>query len=479
MKDEQNDREKVLNLVREYHEALQRRDEGREAVFRALIHERSTAFGTGVQEIMEGLDEILEMYRQERLAIKEPPTLNIHWLKCDVIDDVAVCRLQWDISFSDGESIYEIKGIRGSSIWKKTNGKWKIIHEHASMPYTLQTDREIYPIEELKTRNEELERLVEEKTRELRLAKIAAEEANEAKSTFLSTVSHELRTPLTSIIGFSKLNRRNLEEKVLPDLNESAIKARKSAERIRQNLEIVEAEGQRLTALINDLLDLAKIESGKVDWKIEPTAPAELIERAAAATAALFEEKPELKLLKKIPENLPLITADRDRLLQVLINLISNAVKFTDSGTVTLGVQISHSDQKRGTEHSSRPGEGKGEEKEIVKPEASGARNQDVLPPPSSSPAPHQVDAINGKERASELTFFVSDTGAGIPPEHLDRIFEKFKQVDDNQLGKPKGTGLGLPICKEIVEHHGGKIRVESAIGNGSRFSFTIPIAPQ
>ena len=253
----------------------------------------------------------------------------------------------------------------------------------------------------------------------------AAVEANEAKSVFLSTVSHELRTPLTSIIGFSKLNKKNLDQSVLPGIREDDKKAQKSAGRISKNLDVVVSEGHRLTTLINDLLDLAKIESGKVEWKMVELNPVELIERATNATAALFEQKPSLQLIKEIPKDLPTIVADWNRLLQVLINLISNAVKFTDSGHVKIGANMTQ-----------------------------GTKNK-------------------------ELTFFVQDTGSGIPAEHLDKVFERFKQVEDNQAGKPKGTGLGLPICKEIVEHHGGRIWVESELGEGSTFSFTVPFSKE
>ncbi len=259
----------------------------------------------------------------------------------------------------------------------------------------------------------------------------AANEANEAKSLFLSTVSHELRTPLTSIIGFTKLNKRNLEKKLMSQIAPDDVKTQKVAKKISGNLDIIESEGLRLTALLNDLLDLAKIESGKVDWKMAPLNPAELIERATLATSSLFEQKQNLKLIKDIPEDLPTITADQDRILQVLINLISNAYKFTDTGYVKIGIRKEY-----------------------------GTRN-------------------------SELLFFVKDTGSGIPPSHIDKVFERFKQVEDNQSGKPKGTGLGLPICKEIVEHHGGKIWAKSiheaqssdglSLEKGSTFMFTLP----
>ncbi len=262
-----------------------------------------------------------------------------------------------------------------------------------------------------------LEESVVERTRELAIAKQEAEEANEAKSVFLSTVSHELRTPLTSIIGFTKLNKKSLEEKILPAIDTQNKKALRAAGQLDQNLDIVTTEGKRLTTLINDLLDLAKIEAGKVEWKMEKVDPREIIDQALSSTAVLFEEK-KLALNTDISGDLGKIKADKDRIIQVIINLISNAVKFTD----------------------------KGEIKVSAKPE-------------------------NGN-----LLLSIKDTGKGIAFEDLSKVFEKFKQVGDNMTDKPQGTGLGLPICKEIIDFHKGEIWVESKEGKGSTFSFLLPL---
>lgn len=250
-------------------------------------------------------------------------------------------------------------------------------------------------------------------------AQLAAE-ANEAKSNFLSTISHELRTPLTSIIGFAKINKKNIEEKVLPDIPPENKKMKRSAQRNSTNLDVVIQEGQRLADLINELLDLSKIESGRVDWKIEAAQASELIRHSINATSALFEQKPNVELRTKISLNLPYVAADHKRILQVLINLISNAVKFTNEGHIVIGAEEDR------------------------------AYNREVI-------------------------FYVQDSGIGIPAEQLDKVFEKFRQVEAHQAGKPKGTGLGLPICKEILEAHEGRIWVESEEGKGSTFFFTLP----
>ena len=246
----------------------------------------------------------------------------------------------------------------------------------------------------------------------------AAEKANEAKSAFLSTVSHELRTPLTSVLGFAKIIRKRLDERIFPIVNKSDAKTEKTIGQISENLEVVISEGERLTHLINDVLDLAKIEAGKMEWNLEDTSMTEVAERAIAATTSLFEQK-KLHLVKEIDDDLPSISGDRDKLIQVIINLISNSVKFTDEGSVTCKVF---------------------------------------------------------KEK-DEIIVSITDTGIGIAPEDHAAVFEQFKQVGGDTLtDKPKGTGLGLPICKEIVEHHGGRIWLESETGKGSIFSFALPV---
>jgi signal transduction histidine kinase/CheY-like chemotaxis protein len=249
-------------------------------------------------------------------------------------------------------------------------------------------------------------------------ARAAAEEADAAKSSFLSTVSHELRTPLTSVLGFAKIIRRRLEERLFPIIPEDDRKVAQAKHQVIENLAVVVSEGERLTKLIDDVLDLAKIEAGKFTWNMTSVTIGEVIDRATAATASLFEAK-KLQLARNIEPGLPAITGDQDRLIQVVINLISNAVKFTDAGSITCSARLD----------------------------------------------------------GGELMVSVIDSGIGIAPADQPKVFEKFKQVGDTLTDKPKGTGLGLPICKEIVEHHGGRIWVESEPGKGSKFSFALPVA--
>ncbi|MEO8720271.1 MAG: GAF domain-containing protein [Ginsengibacter sp.] len=258
---------------------------------------------------------------------------------------------------------------------------------------------------------------VEQAKMEAEKASKVAEKANEAKSAFLSTVSHELRTPLTSVLGFAKIINKRLNDKIFPVLNQTDPKTEKTVNQINENLQVVISEGERLTHLINDVLDLAKIEAGRMEWNQEKVSLAEVTERAIAATTSLFEQK-DIVLVKKIDPNVPDIIGDPDKLIQVVINLFSNAVKFTENGNVICNVS----------------------------------------------------------KKENEVIVSITDTGIGIAPEDYGAVFEQFKQVGGDTLtDKPKGTGLGLPICKEIVEHHGGRIWVESTVGKGSVFSFAIP----
>lgn len=242
---------------------------------------------------------------------------------------------------------------------------------------------------------------------------------NTAKSQFLSTVSHEFRTPLTSIMGFSKIIQKRFEERILPNLDQKDPKVARAATQLSSNLDIVVSESERLTALINDVLDLSRIESGKMVWHEEKIDVAQIIEHAIMATNTLFESK-GLQVLHQTAPDLPMTMADSNRILQVMVNLLSNAAKFTEQGHITCSTRL---------------------------------------------------------EGPNTILVSVADTGVGVPEAFRGAIFEKFKQATSDTLtDKPQGTGLGLAICKDIVEYHGGRIWLESAAGGGSVFSFTLPV---
>ncbi len=248
-------------------------------------------------------------------------------------------------------------------------------------------------------------------------ARVAAEAANEAKSAFLANVSHELRTPLTSIMGFTRIVQKRLQERIVPLVPVNDAQVQRAIVQVDSNLKIVLSEGERLTSLINNLLDLEKIRAGKMDWHMKEVHIAEIVDQAWAASSSLLENK-GLTWVREIPADLPPVLGDHDRLVQVIINLISNAVKFTEKGSITCRVTAT----------------------------------------------------------VEELAVCMQDQGIGIDKKDQVLVFEKFRQVGDTLTNKPAGTGLGLPICKEIIEHHGGRMWLDSAPGKGSSFYFSLPL---
>ncbi|MBI3147820.1 MAG: response regulator [Betaproteobacteria bacterium] len=260
--------------------------------------------------------------------------------------------------------------------------------------------------EELRKHREHLEDLVKQRTEELTVTRDQAEAANRAKSVFLANMSHELRTPLNAVIGFSQLMDRD------PTLSPGQ----------RRNLEIINGSGNHLLTLINDVLELSKMESGRARLAIEETSLAELL-RQVVDMMRVRAEQAGLSLRLEAPDLPPTLMLDAVKLRQVLLNLLSNAVKFTPAGEVLLRV--------------------------------GGAAAED------------------GKRR---LDFAVTDTGVGIALEDQERIFRPFEQA--GARSHQAGTGLGLTISRQYVQMMGGELTVRSAPGQGSTFHFAITVAP-
>ena len=254
---------------------------------------------------------------------------------------------------------------------------------------------------ELELKSQELEAA----TAELRAANDRLKELDRMKDDFMSTVTHELRTPLTSIRALSE---------ILLETPQASL-----AER-QKFLGIIVKEAERLTRLINQVLDMAKIESGNAEWHTSELDLREVIEESVAATYATFNDR-HVTLTQDLAPHTPRIRADRDRLIQVMLNLLSNAVKFCHP--------------TRGQVHVS------------LRQEPGGLR----------------VD--------------VRDNGSGISAANQKIIFERFRQVGDTMTNKPQGTGLGLPISRHIIERFGGRLWVQSEPGNGATFSFTLPFS--
>jgi signal transduction histidine kinase len=252
----------------------------------------------------------------------------------------------------------------------------------------------------------ELQRLDEQQrgaAAELRNLNERLAQASRAKSEFLASMSHELRTPLNAILGFTELMINNLYGEVPTSL--------------REPLADVHANGQHLLRLINDVLDLSKIEAGRMELALGDYVVGDVLETVRASLRSLASEK-GLDFIVSGRADLPLAYGDGKRIAQCLMNLAGNAIKFTKEGSVK----------------------------------------------------------IEAEQRGDTLVYRVTDTGIGIPQDQLDSIFSEFRQADATISHEYGGTGLGLSITKKFVELHGGRIWVESTRGKGSTFSFAVPV---
>lgn len=248
--------------------------------------------------------------------------------------------------------------------------------------------------------------------------------ATRLKDEFLANMSHELRTPLNAILGMTEV----LQEEFLGPIND----------RQRQSLKTIERSGSHLLELINDILDVAKIEAGQFTLDYAPTAIASLCQ-ASLTFVRQQAQKKRIQLNSQIPPNLPLLDLDERRIRQVLLNLLNNAVKFTpEGGSITLTVIFPAS------------------------------------PPPCSEPSTPEPSIPS----TQWLRISVSDTGIGIAPEHISRLFQPFIQIDSALNRQYDGTGLGLALVKRIIELHGGQVGLRSEVGVGSCFSIDLPYQP-
>ncbi len=253
-----------------------------------------------------------------------------------------------------------------------------------------------------KRAEEDREKLISQ----LREANEKLQTIDKMKSDFVSMVSHELRTPLTTIKAFIEILNM---KKGMPEDQKAKL------------MSTIMAETDRLTFLISDLLDLARIEAGSMKWRIEAVSVEDIIQSAASSMRLLFENK-NLNVTTEFSMRLSPVAGDRDRLLQVVTNVMSNAVKFTPAG---------------GSIH---------------------------------------IAAHEAADPVAQIVVEISDTGMGIRPEDLEPIFEKFHRSEDPRASTIDGTGLGLSIARQIVEYHGGRIWAQSSPGKGSTFTFTLPL---
>ncbi len=256
---------------------------------------------------------------------------------------------------------------------------------------------------------------------DLTVLNAALEDANKARSQFLSTMSHELRTPLTSILGFSQILLRTNDSKNLNSRQKSNV------ERILKN-------GQHLLSLINDVLDLAKIEAGRMDVNNSQVDLRELLPSVVEETHSIAVER-KVALQWNVEEGVDTLETDPIKLRQIMLNLISNALKFTEKGSVTVSAR-----------HIS------------TAPNSAGERTE------------------SGEDDGEQIAISVQDTGIGITPEMQERIFEAFYQVDGSNTRKYGGTGLGLSIVRQLTILLGGKLELQSVPDQGSTFTLYLPV---
>jgi signal transduction histidine kinase/CheY-like chemotaxis protein len=268
--------------------------------------------------------------------------------------------------------------------------------------------------EELARHRDHLEELVKERTadlidsnKKLLIAKDKAEAANKAKSEFLANMSHEIRTPMNAILGFAEIMKGKIDDSQLSNY-----------------LQSIHSSGKSLLSLINDILDLSKVEAGKLELEYTPVSPFELFSEMETVFGKRIKDK-GLELITEIPDEMPqAMLLDETRLRQILVNLIGNAVKFTDSGYIKLSVQCTY---------------------------------------------PDDIHCAT-----LDLTISIEDTGIGIPEDSTEKIFDAFEQHKEVKAGKYGGTGLGLAISRRLIEMMQGEISVQSEVGKGSTFTVIV-----
>lgn len=325
---------------------------------------------------------------------------NDHWIQLGTKRDVTFTNLD------PGDYTLRVRGSNNDGLWNEAGTSvnltvippwWKTWWAYAM--YTLLIVGFLYWL-----RQSELEKAQEKLAQERRVSE-RLRKVDKLKDEFLANTSHELRTPLNGIIGIS--------ESIIDGSTGNITDATK------RNLVLVASSGRRLASLVNDILDFSKLKTHDLTLQTKPLDISVLVDLMLKFTEPLLASNKNLQMIKDIPEDIPPVDGDENRLQQILHNLIGNAIKFTGEGSVL----------------------------------------------------------IKARREADFVRLSITDSGIGIPADKLDAIFKSFEQVDASTTREYGGTGLGLPITKQLVELHGGSIQATSTLGQGSTFSFTLPVA--
>jgi signal transduction histidine kinase/CheY-like chemotaxis protein len=396
-----------------------------------------SGFTGGGDFLVKDREEWVAITRQDFAQVKDPIHIELKDLAIQSLSDtIAVATSFFTIHLPIVDHVLSRETARLVLIFRKESTGWKISHSSISIPYGLVREGEIYPMKELVVRNQFLEELIAERTIQLseanddlqqtneelaraiaeqkkiegklQQAKAAAESANTVKTEFLALVSHEIRTPLNALVGFSAMARKATDPA-----------------RIDQYLAILEQSSHSLMDLVNDILDMSKIEAGRLEFEAVPLNLRQLVGSLEEQYHSLAEQK-MLAFRVAVADEVPAwVLGDPVRLRQILANLLSNAVKFTECGAVFCSVSL-------------------------------------IRPP---------VD-----QGYPLVRFEVRDTGIGIPENSNSLLFQPFRQIDPTISRKFGGTGLGLAIVRRLAEMMKGSVSVESQEGVGSSFVVELPL---
>jgi signal transduction histidine kinase/CheY-like chemotaxis protein len=428
-----SDYQKIRLLFDDYLRMYSTRDDRLTTYF----SEDFSGFTGGGDVLVKNREEWVAITRQDFAQVKDPIHIDLKDLAIQSLaDTIAVATGFFTIHLPIEDHVLSRETARLVLIFRKESAGWKISHSSISIPYGLVREGEVYPLKELVVRNQFLEELIAERTiqlseandnlrqtneeltreiterkqvgEQLQQAKAAAESANTVKSEFLALVSHEIRTPLNALVGFSAMARKATDPA-----------------KIDQYHAILEHSSQSLMDLVNDILDMSKIEAGRLEFEAVPLNLRQLVGSLKEQYHSLAEQK-MLTFRVDVADEVPAwVLADPVRLRQILANLLSNAVKFTECGAVFCSVSL-------------------------------------IRPPVDQG---HPL-----------IRFEVRDTGIGIPENSHTQLFQPFRQLDPTISRKFGGTGLGLAIVRRLAEMMQGSVRVESREGVGSSFVFELPL---